>query len=77
VFDDWYDLLWYVGQKVKPNWVYLETKLRDSGHWNGDFSPELFRQWAKEKVDLLDIKAAKRDIERFITQSHRLVRFAL
>jgi len=69
---DWYDLLWYVGQQVKPNWGYLEAKLRDSGHWSGEFSPELFRQWAKEQIALLDIDAAKRDIERFIAQPQRL-----
>lgn len=69
---DWYDVLWYVGQKVKPNWQYLEAKVRDSGHWEGEFSPELFRLWAKNKVEQLDIAAAKRDIERFVPHPQRL-----
>jgi len=69
---DWYDVLWYVGQKINPNWHYLEVKMRDSGHWSGDFSPKLFQIWAKDQVELLDIDAAKRDIERFIKQPQRL-----
>jgi hypothetical protein len=69
---DWYDLLWYVAHKTKPNWVYLETKLRGSGHWEGDFSPRLFRLWAFNEIDHLDIEAAKRDIARFITMPQRL-----
>ncbi len=69
---DWYDVLWYIGQKVKPNWLYLEKKVRDSGHWEGEFSPELFRIWAKCQVEQLDIGAAKRDIERFIIDPRRL-----
>ncbi|MBP9706055.1 MAG: nucleotidyl transferase AbiEii/AbiGii toxin family protein [Oligoflexales bacterium] len=69
---DWYDVLWYVGQRVRTNWQYLEEKVRDSGHWKGDFSPELFRCWAKDQVENLDVSAARRDVERFITQPQRL-----
>jgi predicted nucleotidyltransferase component of viral defense system len=69
---DWYDILWFVGQKIRPNWIYLEAKVRGSGHWNGDFSPELFRQWAKDQVGQLDIGAAKRDIERFVKNPQQL-----
>lgn len=69
---DWYDLLWYVGQGTIPNWSYLENKLRDSGHWQGEFTPEKFCGWAKEVIKDLDVEAAKRDIRRFIKDPDRL-----
>jgi predicted nucleotidyltransferase component of viral defense system len=69
---DWYDLIWYVGQKIQPNWRYLESKMRDSGNWQGDFSPEKYKVWAKNKIMELDIEIAKNDIRRFISDSSRL-----
>lgn len=69
---DWYDFLWYTGQGISPNWLYLEAKMRDSKHWTGVFSPLEFCSWAKEQVMSLDIKAAKRDVERFIPEPSRL-----
>jgi hypothetical protein len=69
---DWYDLLWYVGQGIKPNWVYLEAKLRDSGHWNTKFSPKLFQEWAIEQVSALNVESAKLDVRRFIKDIRKL-----
>lgn len=65
---DFYDLLWYVGRGVRPNWTYLEAKLRQSGHWPEQqrFDVASFRVWALAQLMTLDIEAAKRDIERFI-----------
>lgn len=65
---DFYDFIWYVGRGVKPNFEYLEAKLRQSGNWPKDqsFHAAAFRNWAITKIDNLDIAAAKRDVERFI-----------
>jgi predicted nucleotidyltransferase component of viral defense system len=69
---DWYDLLWYLGQGIKPNWLYLEAKMRDSGHWNSNFSPKLFQKWAIDYISGLDIESAKLDIRRFIKDPRRI-----
>jgi predicted nucleotidyltransferase component of viral defense system len=65
---DWYDLLWYVARDSKPNYNYLESKLRQTGHWPDGkaFTPKAFLGWASEKVGQLDIEAAKRDVVRFL-----------
>lgn len=65
---DFYDLIWYVGRGVKPNFTYLEAKLRQSENWPKDqpFNAATFRKWAIAKIENLDIAAAKRDVERFI-----------
>ncbi len=65
---DFYDLIWYVGRGVKPNFPYLEAKLKQSGHWPREqpFDKSAFRTWALAKLDSLDIAAAKRDVEPFV-----------
>jgi hypothetical protein len=69
---DWHDVLWYVGQKIRSNWLYLEAKVRDSGQWDEEFSSYLFRSWAKKQVKQLDVAVAKRDVERFVTHPQHL-----
>ncbi len=65
---DFYDLIWYVGRGVKPNFRYLEAKLKQSGNWPKEqpFDTAAFRLWALAKIEKLDIAAAKRDVERFL-----------
>ena len=65
---DFYDLIWYVGRGIQPNYRYLEAKLRQSGNWLEDqpFDAAAFRTWALAKLGTLDIEAAKRDVERFV-----------
>jgi predicted nucleotidyltransferase component of viral defense system len=65
---DFYDLIWYVGRGVKPNFQYLEAKLRQSNNWPSDlpFDVSTFRKWAITQLEKLDIAAAKQDVERFV-----------
>ncbi len=65
---DFYDFLWYVGRDIKPNYIYLEQKLRQSGHWpkEKNFDTVSFRGWAKVRFENFDVSAAKRNVERFL-----------
>ena len=71
---DFYDFLWFVGRKVRPNYAYLENKLRQTGHWpeSKPFSEAAFQIWAKERLQTVDVKAAKEDIVWFIKDSREL-----
>lgn len=71
---DWYDLFWYVGRGVQPNWRYLEEKVTQSGHWqkNKPFSPAVFKSWALKKIESIDADLAKKDVERFIEDQSQL-----
>ena len=71
---DWYDFLWYVARGVKPNYLYLEKKLRQSGNWPATsvFTQEAFREWAKQQLVNFDVEAAKRDIRKFISDPRSL-----
>ena len=71
---DWYDFLWYVGRGIKPNYTYLESKMRQSGNWSvtSEFTPITFKAWAKDQLTNFDIEAAKQDIRRFINDPRSL-----
>jgi hypothetical protein len=71
---DWYDLLWYVGRDTPVNTAYLEAKLRQSRVWTGParLDVDALRQMLHARIDSLDIEGAKRDVERFISDTGRL-----
>ncbi len=67
---DWYDLVWYVGQKIPIRLLHLQTRLEQSGHWeqgkmltSADVKRLLF-----EKLKTLDIEQAKNDVTPFISE---------
>lgn len=71
---DWYDFLWYVARDIKPNYIYLESKLRQSGNWpaSSDFTPDAFKEWAKDQLTNVDFETAKQDVRRFIANQRSL-----
>lgn len=66
---DWYDFEWYVKNNFILNLDHLTIRTKQSNNLNGKeyFTKELFLKTLKEKIDTLDIKSAKVDIRRFIS----------
>ncbi|WP_415397899.1 nucleotidyl transferase AbiEii/AbiGii toxin family protein [Sulfurimonas sp. CS5] len=66
---DWYDFEWYVKNNFILNLDHLTIRAKQSNNLNGKeyFTKELFLKTLKEKIDTLDIKSAKVDIKRFIS----------
>jgi predicted nucleotidyltransferase component of viral defense system len=71
---DWYDLLWYLGQKTPFKALYLQSKLVQSGvlDSNRNLEAATVINLLHEKCDALDIEAAKRDVSRFVRHPQRL-----
>lgn len=68
---DWYDLVWYAGRGTELNLTHLESRMRQSGHYNEDVPLEdaFFRRILAERIDSLDVQAARADVERFLVHS--------
>lgn len=68
---DWYDLLWYLRFKIKPDVDFLKTALLQSGNLKNR-EEEITTSWIKEKlsqkIDALDWGKARDDIIRFVKQ---------
>ncbi|MFZ4098754.1 MAG: nucleotidyl transferase AbiEii/AbiGii toxin family protein [Chlamydiia bacterium] len=71
---DWYDLIWYVGQKIPLNLRALEARLRQTGHL--DPSAQLDERRAKEllleKSASLNWAAAVADVAPFLLDPRQI-----
>lgn len=66
---DWFDFLWYVGQKVQPNFALLSNALDQVGPWKGRGVRADMKFYGKamaERIKEIDWKKAKADVERFL-----------
>lgn len=70
---DFYDFAWYIKKKIKPNLPYLESKMRQSGHWEGeDLTMEELITLLEKKFDSMNWEFAKKDVLPFIRDSFTL-----
>ena len=71
---DWYDLLWYVARKIKPNFTFLQNALIQNGAWEGQdiqVTPSWYLLEMKKMIQSIDWADAKTDIMRFAKGSER------
>ncbi len=64
---DYYDFVWYIGQRIPVHISHLEKRLRQSGGWEQkEFEYENLLQLLKQQFESLDIAAAKKDVIVFL-----------
>jgi predicted nucleotidyltransferase component of viral defense system len=65
---DWYDLVWYVAKKIPLRLSHLEARLKQTGYIDKKIrlTPDAFSELYTERMNRLDIAAAKADIIHFI-----------
>jgi len=65
---DWYDFVWYVGRGIELDLAHLETRMRQSGHYDdaAALDEQAFRRILARKISDLDIDDARSDVERFL-----------
>lgn len=66
---DWYDFLWYLGNKTPVNYRRLSSALDQTGPWKG-LGLSVDRAWyldeMKRRINEIDWKRAANDVEPFI-----------
>ena len=64
---DYYDFLFYVKKRVKPNLIYLRNKLIESNKLkeNDEFNIDILKNMLKERFSQVDFNDVKKDAERF------------
>ena len=64
---DWYDLVFFAGRGIPLDLGYLQNRLQASGSWTGGtMTADDARILLHEKIETLDIDAAREDVSRFI-----------
>lgn len=64
---DWYDMEWYIREKVHLHLDHLVRRAKDSGDWKKEsMEEEEFRNLLDAKINEVNMKMLKADIVRFI-----------
>lgn len=64
---DWYDLVFFAGRKIPVNLGYLRSRLEAGGLWKGGkLGPEEADRMLRDRIELLDVRAAREDAARFV-----------
>jgi hypothetical protein len=71
---DWYDLIWYIQNKVPLSLSYLEACLKQTGNLqpHASLDRKHLIQMLKEKIQSVDWESAKADMRTFISDPQRL-----
>ncbi|HAH06628.1 MAG TPA: hypothetical protein DCM05_08910 [Elusimicrobia bacterium] len=66
---DWYDFVWYVARRTRPDLDLLRHALRQQGPWAGQ-QPAVSMPWVQEcmsaAIRRIDWTAARNDVQRFL-----------
>lgn len=66
---DWYDFVWYVARKTRPDLDLLHNALRQQGPWAGQ-QFKMTMRWVQESLTAairrIDWTAARNDVQRFL-----------
>lgn len=63
---DFYDLLWYVVAKVKPNLALLNNAIEQTQKHNPGISESNFKEFLGAKIEKIDFEGVKRDVSPFL-----------
>ena len=71
---DWYDLIWYIKNKVPLSLSYLEACMRQAGKLESNDSLDRLHliETLNTKIQSMDWESAKTDMRSFISDPHRL-----
>lgn len=69
---DFYDLLWYLGKKIHPNYKLLEQAFLQTEKEKIVFNKEILTKVLKNKIEKIDFKLMKSDIEPFLVNVSEL-----
>lgn len=69
---DFYDLLWYLGKKVQPNFRLLNNAIKQTEHRQGNVNEENFKVFLRDKLADVDFAEVRKDVRRFIEDKNEL-----
>ena len=69
---DFYDFVWYLGKKAKPNFVLLNNAIEQTEGKAFDISESNFKQYLLDNVQRIDFEKVKKDVERFLEDKGEL-----
>jgi hypothetical protein len=72
---DWYDFIWYVSKKVRPNLLLLKNATRQTEKKELEIDEAGLGDFLVEAIKRVDFKAMAKDVERFLEDPAELSLF--
>lgn len=69
---DWYDFLWYLSRKIKPNFTMLNNAITQTQKSESRINQHNFKDHLLEHIDKIDFEVVKKDVERFLEDQDAL-----
>jgi predicted nucleotidyltransferase component of viral defense system len=69
---DYYDFIWYMGNKVKPNFTLLNNAIAQTQGTNPAIDEGNFKEFLLKGIEKVDFQEAKKDVERFLEDKSEL-----
>ena len=74
---DFYDFIWYLGKKVKPNFTLLNNAIAQTQGKVPGINESNFKSYLLDNIKRIDFAHAKKDVERFLEDKSELSLFDL
>lgn len=69
---DYYDLLWYLGKKITPNYALLENAIQQTEHEKLQLNKEKLVELLTKRIEQTDFKKIRADVEPFLADEKEL-----
>ncbi|MFH1227256.1 MAG: nucleotidyl transferase AbiEii/AbiGii toxin family protein [Planctomycetota bacterium] len=69
---DFYDLVWYLGKKVTPNFTLLNNAIIQTEKKDLNIGPDNLKAFMARKMEKIDFSGVRRDVERFLEDKKEL-----
>lgn len=69
---DFYDLVWYITKKAKPNYTLLNNAIKQTEGRDPELNERNFKEFLLTKLSKIDFEAVKEDVERFLEDKTEL-----
>jgi len=69
---DFYDFVWYMGRRIKPNYVLLNNAIEQTQGSSPRLNEDNFREFLLKNIEEIDFNQAKKDVERFLEDKSEL-----
>jgi len=69
---DFYDLLWYLGKKTKPNFELLRSAIKQTHPEYTPVTNRNYKEFMRKELEKIDFKKARQDVARFLEDKEEL-----
>lgn len=69
---DFYDLLWYLGKKIEPNYILLNNAIKQTENKDFEIGADNFKNFILYKLEKVDFNTVHKDVERFLEDKNEL-----